>query len=133
MIDFHIRDAESYDYEPTVPAAFWTKLNNSPASELTDFLNDYVKPLLIFYAYKRFLVWQGRNITQYSIVTPADTTSNPISDQSRAVLINDIQSKIAICLNKHNKELDDNNCTFDGVIYDFTGIKRQHGIRINKI
>jgi len=133
ILDPHIRDAEQYDYKPTVPDAFWSKLNDSPSTELSSFLTNYVKPLLVFYAYKRFLLWQGRNVTQISIVTPSDDTSSPISDKARGEIMNDIQGKIQITLAAHNAELDDQNYTFDSVVYDFTGKKRQRGIRFRKI
>lgn len=121
IIDFHIRDAENFDFAPKMPDAFYDALqeDTSPADELYTFRITYVTPLLVLLAYQRFLLWAGRSITQYGLRQINEDTSVEISDKARAELINDIKSKCNIVWTTFYNALKDAEYTFDGVTYDF--------------
>lgn len=122
MLDFFILKAETLDFKPTVPAAFWSAINSSsPAmgAELTDFFEDYCKPVLVHQAFLRFLVEHGTNITQYGIINPQEDTSQPASPESRASMRNAYKSDLQSYLAKFYARLKEMNYTLDGTVYDF--------------
>lgn len=135
MLDLHIADAENFDLVPRLPAAFYTEISSqaSPADELETFRVNYVVPLLVCFAYKRFLLWQGRSVTQYGIRQINEDTSVEISDKARGELIDDIKSKINVYLTRFYNALKDADYTFDGIQYDFDICSRKQILKIRAV
>jgi hypothetical protein len=86
-------------------------------NELGTFQNKYLRPYLVFSTYRRFLLWAGRNVTQYGLRDMREDTSDPVSDESRAALISDMKIKGQIWENRFKNYLCEVNWTFDGVNY----------------
>lgn len=118
-IETYIKDMQEIEFKPVVPIAFYTAITGTPGSELTTFLNDYVKPYLICGSYEKFLLWHGRNVAQFGLRENQEDTSTPISDKARAELIADVRRKTNVYLASMNDRLNDVSYTFDGVAYDF--------------
>lgn len=136
LLDYHILKAEEIDFKPLVPDAFWTIINTgSPGmgTEMEDFFNDYVKPIVIHFALLRFLVEHGRNITQFGVVIPRENTSEPASDTARADVRNQYKSDLQVYLKKFYKKLSDASYTFDGTVYDFDCKGKQTRLMIKAI
>lgn len=120
-LDYNINDAQIFDLKPLVPADFYTDLFSlSARPELTVLLDDYVKPYLICSAFSRYLLWTGRNISQFGIRTNNEDTSTEVSDKARAELIADINNKKSYYWSIFKKKIYDDNYTYDGTTYDFT-------------
>lgn len=136
MIDFQITKAETLDFKPLVPDAFWTDINSaSPpmGTELESFFNDYCKPILVHQALLRFLVEHGTNITQFGVVQPIESTSQPASDSARASMRNQYKSDLQSYLSKFYARLKEVSYTFDGTVYDFDCRKKQQNLIIRAI
>lgn len=130
-IDVHCRDAQNFDVYPIMPTAKVSgnnmiddiifALTESPVEkpELIALFNDYVKPFMVLKAYCRFLLYHGRNITQYGIRVNNEDTSNDIGDKGRAEFIADNEHKANVYLARLNKALKDANYTFDSVVYQY--------------
>jgi len=118
-IDTYIKDMQEIEFKPVVPTAFYTAITGTPGSELTTFLNDYVKPYLICGSYEKFLLWHGRNVAQFGLRENQEDTSTPISDKARGELIADVRRKTNVYLASMNDRLNDVSYTFDSVVYDF--------------
>lgn len=120
-LDTYIRKAQELNFKQTVDVDFYNDLLGSLTSrpELSDFLENYIKPFLISITYEKFLLWHGNNINQYGIRNNIEDTSTQISTTNRAELINDVKSDSNAFLSLMNKQLNDLSYTFDGVIYDF--------------
>lgn len=120
-LDNYIRKAQELKFKPTVNEDFYNDLIGSLTSrpELSDFLNNYIKPFLISVTYERFLLWHGNNINQFGIGQNLEDTSQQISTSNRSGLINDVKSDSNAFLSLMNKGLKDAEYTFDGVVYDF--------------
>lgn len=136
LLDYHITKAETLDFQPLVPTAFWTNINStSPAlsGELEDFFTDYCKPVLVHFAFLRYLIEAGINITQFGIVNPFENTSQPASDGQRASMRNQYKSDLQSYLNKFYARLKDVSYTLDGVVYDFDCKVKQQKMIIKAI
>lgn len=120
-LNYQINDAQIFDLQPIVPEDFYADLFSlSSRPELTVLLDDYIKPYLICSAFARYLLWTGRNISQFGIRTNNEDTSTEISDKARAELIADINNKKAWYLARFKKAIYDADYTYDSVVYDFT-------------
>ena len=136
LLDFQITKAETLDFQPLVPANFWTNLTTtSPAlsGELEDFYTDYCKPVLVHFAMLRYLIEAGVNLTQFGIVNPLENTSQPASDGQRASMRNQYKSDLQSYLAKFYARLKDVEYTFDGVVYDFDCEPKQQKMIIKAI
>lgn len=136
MIGYHMTKAETLDFKPLVPLAFWTIINTgSPGmgDELETFFDEFCKPVLIHFCILRFLAEHGTNITQFGMVQPTETTSQPATDAARSVVRNQYKSDLQSYLNLFYARLKEVEYTFDGVVYDFTCEPRQNGIRIKAV
>ena len=120
-VETAIKDMQEFEFKPTVPLAFYTAITGTltSTSELQIFLDTYVKPYLILGSYEKFLLWHGRNISQFGLRENNEDTSNAISDKARAEMMADIRRKTNITLLAMNKHLSDVSYTLDGVVYDF--------------
>lgn len=136
LLDYHITKAETLDFQPLVPDAFWTNINStSPAlsGDLETFFEDYCKPVLIHFAILRYLIEAGVNLTQFGIVNPLENTSQPASDGQRASMRNQYKSDLQSYLNKFYARLKEVEYTFDGTVYDFDCKVKQQKMIIRAI
>lgn len=136
LIDFCITKAETLDFQPIVPEAFWTNINStSPAlsGDLETFFDDYCKPVLVHMAILRFLIEAGVNLTQHGIVNPFENTSQPASDGQRASMRNQYKSDLQSYLNKFYARLKEVEYTIDGTVYDFDCRSKQQKMIIKAI
>lgn len=118
LINYHISDAETFELQEAVPAAFWTALAN-PDTELQVLLDNYIKPLLCAIAYRRFIAFHGLNITQHGILLVNEESSVQVSTQRLAYFMNDIKGKENAYWSRFKKAVSDADYTYDGVEYDF--------------
>lgn len=137
LLDFHISDAETLDFAPRVPVLFYDNVvisqTASPANELNAFWQTYIIPLIVLFSYQRYLLWAGRQNTQYGLVQIREDTSEPITRQDRADLINDIKSKTNVYLTRFYNELRAKSHTFDGVVYNFDICHRKVSLKIRAV
>jgi hypothetical protein len=147
-VDFHCKDAQNFDAYPIMPLAvvsgnniiddIVTALAQSPVTrpELIAFYDDFLEPFLVCKAYARFLLWAGRNITQYGLSsnTSGDTFAE-VTDKSRAELIADTEHKCNVYLARLTENLDDTDLTYDAIVYSFSncGTKPRPKTRIKSI
>lgn len=101
------------DAEPSESASNWSELT------LFTLFDDYIKPFLVCSAFSRYLLWTGRNISQFGIRTNSEDSSTEVSDKARAELIADIDNKKNYYWSRFKKKIYDDSYTYDGVIYDF--------------
>lgn len=136
LITYHRDKAETLDFKPLVPAAFWTKIiQSSPGigAELQDFIDDYIKPIIIHFAMLRFLVEHGRNITQFGLVVPIENTSQPAANTDRADVRNQYNKDLQSYLKLFYSRLKEVSYTFDGTVYNFDCNRKQTRILIKAI
>lgn len=98
--------------QPDINPADWEE------NELGTFYIKYLKPYLVFKSFSRFLLWIGRNITQYGLREMNEETSVPVSDEGRSALIKDIKGKASIWENRISNYLCDVHWTFDTIKYE---------------
>lgn len=136
LIDYHINRAEQMDFKPVVPDAFWTKINEGspgPGTELTSFINTYIKPILVLSAYVRFLVEHGSNITQFGITHESHPDITQVTDKRRAEIRTQYQHDLNVYWTKFYNELEDNSYTFDSVVYDFDCVRKRKNPKITAV
>jgi hypothetical protein len=120
-----VRHEEQYSYywkstsaspqsgnEPTGSSPVWQKV------QLLNFFENYIKPFWVCKAASRFLLWHGRNVTQFGLRNMLDDTSEAISDKARGELIDDIDRKAAHYKTQINLYLKQVEYTFDGTVYE---------------
>lgn len=120
-IESYIKDMQELEFKPIVPNDFYLAITGTltSTSELQALLNDYVKPYLISGSYEKFLLWHGRNVSQYGLRENNEDTSVGISDKARAELMADIRRKTNIYQAEMLNQIKEANYTFDGVTYNF--------------
>lgn len=120
-LDSYIRDMQELEFLPTVDDTFYNDLigDLSLRPELSNFLNNNIKPYLISGAYEKFLLWHGNNISQFGIRNNNEDTSQQISDRTRGELIADVRRKTNAYQAIFKRELFRADYTFDGVAYTF--------------
>lgn len=91
------------DWELNALGTFWAK---------------YVKPWAVFEAFRKFLLWQGKNVTQYGIRVMFEDTSTQIDGQTLGYLLKDIESSCNVYRNKALRYLDEVEWTIDGTLYE---------------
>lgn len=101
------------DDEPSVSTSDWQEI------QLYTLFDDYIKPYLVCSAFSRYLLWTGRNISQFGIRVNSEDTSSEVSDKARAELIADIDNKKNYYWSRFKSTVYDNDYTYDGVLYDF--------------
>lgn len=128
-VDYQCKDAQEFDVMPLLPVAVITGNNmmtdievalfESPVTkqELVSLYNDFVKPLLVCKAYARYLLWAGRNVSQFGLRVNNEDTSIEVSDKARGELIADVEHKCNVYLSRLLKELNDKKFTFDTIKY----------------
>jgi len=130
-VNFHCKDAQNFDAVPIMPIAvvsgnnlitdIETAIGESPVTrpQLLTFFEDFVKPYLVLCAYKRFLLWAGRNLTQYGLRVNNEDTSTDVTDKARAEMMADALHKANVYLARLTDSLKDADYTFDTIIYSF--------------
>jgi hypothetical protein len=104
------------------------------ANQLGTFYYNLLIPFLVFRCYARFLLWVGRNVTQYGLREMNEDTSVPVNEQGRADLIKDMNSKANICNSRFKNYLCDVNWTLDTIVYsvdctDYANPRKSYNIR----
>lgn len=144
-LDPFIRDFQITEFEPLVSDVFYSDITGdlSLRPELQSFLDEYIKPYLIYGTYEKFLLWHGRNVSQFGLRQNNEDTSEAISDKARGELMADARGQANIYLNKMNRQLLKVNHKFDSVTYEYmnyidfnrgkpnTGIKQVGAVRNN--
>lgn len=136
LFTYHRDKAETLDFKPLVSDAFWTAINTSspsPGTELLDFMDEYIKPLVIHFTMLRFLVEAGRNITQFGVIVPSEPTSQPVQNSDRADIRNLYKSDLQVYLKRFYSRLKEVEYKFDGTEYDFDCHRKQTKIMIKAI
>ena len=120
-IEMFIRDMQELEFQPIVDDIFYTDVTAdlSTRPELQAFLNSYIKPYLVCGSYEKFLLWQGRNVSQFGLRINNEESSVDVGDKARGELMADIRRKTNVYLNIMKRELYKANYTFDGVVYTF--------------
>lgn len=130
-VDFHCKDAQNFDAYTIMPLAVVSgnnivldvenSVNVSPVTrpELLEWFEDYLKPFLVCKAYARFLLWAGRNITQFGLRVNNEDTSTEVTDKNRAEMIADVEHKCNVYLARLTKALKDADYTYDSIVYSF--------------
>lgn len=120
-INICINNVELYVFKPMIDANLYEALKDlttgSPDSQLKSFLNDFVKPFLVFGFAKDFSVLHGKNFTQFGIVTVSDDTSQALSNDARTEMVAVFERNYNICLTLLKNKLEEANYTFDNVVY----------------
>lgn len=97
LVEPHIRDAQTFDVLPLLPAAVVATLTSDPAqwgAADTDFFTNYVRPLLVLEAARRMLLWHGTHVTGAGLEDLAsDMGRSPASQQRRTTLSADLAGK----------------------------------------
>jgi hypothetical protein len=86
-------------------------------SELLTFWYSYMKPYLIYYTYKSFLIWHGKHISQGGIRKHNDNTSFEINSDELGYLLGEVKSTISTKQTKMLNKLTFVDYTFDGIQY----------------
>lgn len=120
-IDLHIRDAQEVEFFSWCDTDFYNDitgtLTNRP--QLETLLNNYIKPYLIACSYYKFLLWHGRNVSQFGLRVNNEDTSVELSDKARAELLADVEHKKNIYLNKLTQKIYNDGYLYDGITYTF--------------
>ena len=129
-LDIPIKDAQ-LELLSWIPDVMYTDLMNNLDSkpELTTLFNEYIKPVLVLTAYYKFILWHGRNISQFGIRQNNEDTSEEISDKARGELMADVQSRKSAYLNVLKDKMDEDNYTYDSVEYNFYASDNKRELR----
>lgn len=100
--------------EPSVSGSYWTEI------ELSVSFNSFIKPYLVCSAFSRYLLWAGRNVSQFGLRVNSEDSSAEISDKARGELIADIENKKKHYWAMFKKDLFDRNYKYDSITYNFT-------------
>jgi len=94
--------------------------------ELMNFHSEFLIPFIAYHFYYRFVAYHGVNVTPFGLRTPVEETSQPIDNNTRGLILADMNNKINMQIALINKKLDDVKYTFDGVKYDTDKNETQH-------
>jgi hypothetical protein len=96
LINPRIYDAFKFDIRPKLEtlADDILALSGTGSPQLKAFYDDYVLHWWVLLAYKRFIEFHGKNVTQYGITKTKDPagTFEPIGVEERAVILKQLQS-----------------------------------------
>ncbi len=130
----YIQDAQEFDIRPF--------LDCSDEEFLQAILDDqvgyaalivYIKPVLVFYSYARFLANHGVHITPTGVVGKISEDSEPISDARLARLINQAESSALVYQKKLIDFLEDNRSTYTLWKCSSSSGRRKSGARIKAV
>lgn len=123
LLNFQIENAFYYDLKPKLGSLAEDIYNLATGDETKPetlaFYNNFVKRVWILLTYRRLVTNHGNNITQYAITKfrdPAGTTEQ-ISPQERANIINETSRDISVAETNMFTELSTKNWTFDNTAY----------------
>lgn len=131
--ELNIKQWSKLNNYTTLDSVFWkdkyyiaknSNLNSEPPSanwddyETMDFWGDYLKPYLIACSVSRFMLWHGRNVTQYGLRQINEDTSVEVTDKARGELKADIDNKKDYYMTRIRKKLEDVKWILDGVKYE---------------
>jgi len=93
----------------------------------------YIKPVLVYYTYARFLAQHDIKATAHGIVIKTNEFSEPISEKTRARLITQAESSALVYQKIMTDFLSDNKSTYPNWKCASTSGRTQSGARINAI
>lgn len=102
---------------PTDVNANWQRI------VLFDVWRDYLKPYLIWKAFKELLFWHGYNVTPFGLTQISEEGNESISDKKRADLTAYASSEIQIKWFDFTVYMNEASKTIDSVVYDFADAK----------
>lgn len=118
-INPHIKDAEIFDFMSKMPPTFYSALSGTRGTELDALFQDYIKPLLGYLSHSRFLLYAGKNFTQFGAVRINEPTSQQLTAQEVSDIANDTNMKAEVCWTKLFNKLKADNYTYDTTTFDF--------------
>jgi hypothetical protein len=103
--------------------AFWE------LDPLATFWFNHVRPWAVFETFHRFLIWQGVNVVQYSLVFMDTEATTVIDGQTRAFIMDNVKTSAEIRKARMLNYLCDNNWKIGTVTYkiDSTDYKKETG------
>jgi len=132
----YIEEAQMFDLKPVLDCQdeeFLSEIiaskDESPYKELIV----YIKPVLIYYTYARFLATHDIMATAHGIVTKINEFSEPISEKVRARLITQAESSALVYQKIMTDFLSDNKSTYPNWKCSSTSGRTQSGARIRAI
>jgi hypothetical protein len=122
LINPHIKKTIEIEFveilsQDLINAIIGLSLTDNTKPQLVGFYNNYFKQVWSYFAYIRFLTWHGRNVTQFGLVSINDDTTNLVSDEARATLINNTERDSQVYLTRLLNRLKTVNYTFDNINY----------------
>jgi hypothetical protein len=132
----YIEEAQMFDLKPVLDcqdeeflAEIITGKDDSPYKELIV----YIKPVLVYYTYARFLATHDVMATAHGIVTKTNEFSEPISEKTRARLIAQAESSALVYQKIMTDFLSDNKSDYPNWKCASTSGRTQSGARIKAI
>jgi len=135
-LDPYIEEAQIFDLKPVLDCQdkeFLAEIiegkEDTPYKELIV----YIKPVLVYYTYARFLATHDVMATAHGIVVKINEFSEPISEKTRARLINQAESSALVYQKIMTDFLSDNKSTYPNWKCSSTSGRTQSGARIRAI
>lgn len=134
QIDPYIIEAQIFDIKPL--------LDNDDEEFLQAILNDmsvyqtlidYIRPVLVYYAYGRFLIGHGVHLTPSGVVEKENPDSRPVSDKRLSMLVTQTQSSALYYQNILLTYLENNRSTYPLWKCSIYSGRRVSGARIKAI
>lgn len=136
-IDPYIEEAQMFDLKPVLDCQdkeFLAEIIVGIGDGgVYDALIAYIKPVLVYYTYARFLKSHGVMATAHGIVTKVNEFSEPISEKTRARLIAQAESSALAYQKIMTDFLSDNKSDYPNWKCASTSGRTQSGARINAI
>lgn len=112
--------------DPATSPLYWS------SNPIGTFWLVYVKPWAVFECFAKFLLWHGKNITQFGIRIQTDDTSIQVTGSERADLIDDVNTSAGTYKSLMLNYLCDVEWTIDSVVYtvDCTDFKDEPSFSI---
>ncbi len=85
--------------------------------ELLTFWHQFVKPYLIYYTYRSFLIWHGKHISMGGIRKHTDNTSFEINADELGYILGAVKVSVSTKQTKMLNRLTEVNYTFDTIKY----------------
>ena len=135
-LDPYIEEAQMFDLKPVIDCQdeeFLAEIIEGQADTPYKELIVYIKPVLIYYTYARFLATHDVMATAHGIVHKITEDSEPISEKTRARLIAQAESSALAYQKIMTDFLSDNKLTYPNWKCASTSGRTQSGARIKAI
>lgn len=135
-LDPYIEEAQMFDLKPVLDCQdeeFLAEIIAGKADTPYKELIVYIKPVLVYYTYARFLATHDVMATAHGIVTKVNEFSEPISEKTRARLVAQAESSALVYQKIMTDYLSDNKAIFPNWKCSQTSGRTQSGARIRAI